>query len=92
MKKPKQSIAFNWIDPMLINNQLTEEERLVRDSANEYCQKKLMPRVLEANRNEEYDRNLIYEFGELGFLGVTIPRIRRSRSKLCFIWSNCQRS
>jgi len=73
MNISKQRIAFDWADPMSIDNQLTEEERLVRDTANDFCQNKLMPRVLEANRNEQYDRELFYEFGELGFLGPTIP-------------------
>jgi len=73
MKISKQRVAFDWADPMSIDNQLTEEERLVRDTANDFCQNKLMPRVLEANRNEQYDRELFYEFGELGFLGPTIP-------------------
>ena len=74
MNKTKKILRFNWSDPMLIDNQLTPEERLIRDTANDFCQKKLMPRVLEANRNERFDRNLIYEFGELGFLGSTIPK------------------
>ena len=74
MNKTKRSLPFNWADPMLIDNQLTEEERLIRDTANDFCQKKLMPRVLEDNRNEKFDRELFYEFGELGFLGATIPK------------------
>ena len=74
MSKREKSLGFNWSDPMLIDNQLTAEERLIRDTANDFCQKKLMPRVLEANRNEKFDRKLIYEFGELGFLGSTIPK------------------
>ena len=74
MNKTKKSLHFNWSDPMLIDNQLTPEERLIRETANDFCQKKLMPRVLEANRNEKFDRKLIYEFGELGFLGSTIPK------------------
>ncbi len=73
MNISKPYITFDWADPMLIDNQLTEEERLIRDTANNFCQNKLMPRVLEDNRNEKYDRELIFEFGELGFLGPTIP-------------------
>jgi len=63
---------FNWEDPLLIDGQLTEEERMVRDSAHSYCQDKLMPRVLMANRNEEFDPVIIKEMGELGLLGSTI--------------------
>ncbi|TPH12258.1 acyl-CoA dehydrogenase [Litorilituus lipolyticus] len=63
---------FNWQDPLLLESLLTEEERLVRDSAHQYCQEKLMPRILLANRNEEFDVNIMKEFGELGLLGATI--------------------
>ena len=64
--------SFNWEDPLLIDGQLTEEERMVRDSAHSYCQDKLMPRVLMANRNEEFDPEIMKEMGELGMLGSTI--------------------
>jgi glutaryl-CoA dehydrogenase len=64
--------AFRWDDPLLLDDQLTEEERLIRDTARQYCQEKLMPRVLEANRHERFDRAIMTEFGELGFLGSTI--------------------
>ncbi len=64
--------AFQWEDPLLLEDQLSEEERLVRDSARAYCQDKLMPRVLEANRNEVFHREIMTEMGELGFLGATI--------------------
>ena len=64
--------AFQWDDPLLLEEQLTEEERLVRDSARAYCQDKLMPRVLEANRNEIFHREIMTEMGTLGFLGATI--------------------
>lgn len=69
MAKP----TFQWHDPFLLNEQLTEEERMVRDAANDYCQNKLMPRVLEANRHETFDRDIFYEMGEMGLLGSTIP-------------------
>ncbi|HUW80609.1 MAG TPA: acyl-CoA dehydrogenase, partial [Acidocella sp.] len=65
--------AFQWEDPLLLDQQLSEEERLVRDAAHDYCQDKLMPRILEANRHERFDREIMNEFGELGFLGSTIP-------------------
>ncbi|AQZ94518.1 acyl-CoA dehydrogenase [Halopseudomonas phragmitis] len=64
---------FNWIDPLLLDQQLTEEERMVRDSAAQYCQDKLMPRVLNSFRNEETDVAIFREMGELGLLGATIP-------------------
>ncbi len=65
--------TFQWNDPFLLNEQLTEEERMVRDAAHDYCQNKLMPRVLEANRHETFDRDIFYEMGEMGLLGSTIP-------------------
>lgn len=64
---------FQWDDPFLLDTQLTEEERLVRDTARDYAQDKLMPRILEANRNETFDRDMVTELGELGLLGSTIP-------------------
>jgi glutaryl-CoA dehydrogenase len=63
---------FQWEDPLLFDEQLTEEERLIRDTARTYCQDKLMPRVLEANRHERFDREIMNELGELGLLGSTI--------------------
>jgi glutaryl-CoA dehydrogenase len=63
---------FQWDDPLLLNGQLTEDERQVRDAAYAYCQEKLMPRVLMANRNEHFDREIMNEMGALGFLGSTI--------------------
>ena len=65
--------AFDWQDPFLLEEQLTEEERMIRDTARSYCQDNLMPRVLEANRHEKFDREIMSEFGELGLLGMTIP-------------------
>ena len=64
---------FQWDDPFLLNDQLSEEERMVRDVAHDYCQAKLMPRVLEANRHETFDRDIYYEMAELGMLGATLP-------------------
>lgn len=65
--------ALTWEDPFLIEDQLSEEERMIRDTARAYCQDKLMSRVLHANRNEEFDRQIMNEMGELGLLGSTIP-------------------
>ena len=65
--------SFHWEDPFLLDQQLTEEERLVRDAAAVYAQEKLTPRVLEAFRNERTDPSIFREMGELGMLGATIP-------------------
>ncbi|MGB2247937.1 MAG: acyl-CoA dehydrogenase [Alcanivorax sediminis] len=65
--------AFDWRDPLLLETQLTEDERMIRDAAREYCQNSLMPRVLEANRHEIFHREIMHEMGALGFLGPTIP-------------------
>ena len=64
--------AFQWDDALLLDAQLTEEERMVRDSARAYCQDKLLPRVLTANREERFDREIMSEMGELGLLGCTL--------------------
>lgn len=63
---------FQWDDPLLLDDLLSDEERMVRDAARAYCQEKLMPRVLEANRHEKFDRDIMTEMGALGFLGSTI--------------------
>ena len=64
--------TFAWEDPLLAGELLTVEERLIRDTARDYAQSKLMPRILEANRNEIFDRAIFLEMGELGLLGSTI--------------------
>ncbi len=64
--------TFKWDDPLLLEDQLTEEERMVRDSARAFAQDKLMPRILEANRHEKFDRAILNEMGALGFLGPTM--------------------
>lgn len=63
---------YNWEDPLNIADNLTEEEQLVSESARDYCQSRLMPRVLMANREETFDRDIFTEMGELGLLGATI--------------------
>jgi len=65
--------TFKWDDPFLLNDQLTDEERMIRDAARKYCQDKLMPRILEANRHEIFHREIMDEMGSMGFLGSTIP-------------------
>ena len=69
----KASDAFDWSDPLDLESLLTEEERLVRDTARDYAQDRLMPRVLKAYRDEDFDRAIMSEMGELGLLGATIP-------------------
>ena len=64
---------FSWEDPFLLDDQLSEEERMARDTARDYAQDKLMPRILEANRHEIFDRDILNEMGELGLLGCTLP-------------------
>ncbi|TSA10982.1 MAG: acyl-CoA dehydrogenase [Betaproteobacteria bacterium] len=63
---------FQWDDPLLLEQELTEEERLIRDSARDYAQEKLAPRILLANRNETFDVAVMREMGALGYLGATI--------------------
>jgi glutaryl-CoA dehydrogenase len=65
--------SFDWADPFDLDSQLSEDERQVRDTARAYAQEKLMPRVIEAFREEKFDRNIIREMGDLGLLGPTIP-------------------
>ncbi len=72
MKPRDTKPVFQWQDPFLLDQQLTDDERLVRDSAHAYCQGRLQPRILEANRHETFDRAILNEMGEMGFLGSTI--------------------
>jgi len=64
---------FSWQDPFFLDQQLTSEERMIRDAARDYCQDGLATRVLKANREEVFDREIMNEFGALGLLGATIP-------------------
>lgn len=65
--------AFNWQDPFELDQQLTHDERMMRDAAREYAQGRLQPRILQANRHEQFDREILNEMGELGLLGCTLP-------------------
>ena len=65
--------AFQWDDPFLLEDQLTEDERMIRDTARGYAQEKLLPRVIEAYLEEKTDRAIFNEMGALGLLGVTLP-------------------
>ncbi len=69
----KAKVQFNWKDPFLIEQQLSPDERMIRDAAHAYCQERLQPRVLEQFRHETTDPSIFREMGELGLLGPTIP-------------------
>ncbi|SMF44522.1 glutaryl-CoA dehydrogenase [Tistlia consotensis] len=71
--KSDRATRFQWDDPLLLEEQLSEDERMIRDTARSYAQEQLMPRVLEANRHEHFDREIMNELGSLGLLGPTIP-------------------
>jgi glutaryl-CoA dehydrogenase len=71
-RSTRSTPAFAWEDPLLLDEQLTEDERMIRDAAHGFCQEKLLPRVLMANRHERFDREIMNEFGEMGFLGATL--------------------
>ena len=66
-------LPFDWADPFDLNHQLTDEERMVRDTAEAYAQDSLQPRVTQAYLNEDFDREILREMGNLGLLGATIP-------------------
>jgi glutaryl-CoA dehydrogenase len=68
----KGSSGFEWSDPLLLDDELSQDERMVRDAARAYCHNKLAPRVIRANREERFDRSIMNEMGELGLLGSTI--------------------
>jgi glutaryl-CoA dehydrogenase len=72
MASTQQRVAFQWDDPLQLDAQLTEEERMVREAAHAYCQDKLQPRVLSAFREERFDREILSEMGELGMLGASL--------------------
>jgi len=67
------ALGFAWEDPFLLDEQLSEEERAIRDTARDYCQDRLMSRVLEANRHEKFHREIMNEMGALGLLGAVLP-------------------
>ncbi|KAJ3273624.1 hypothetical protein HDV01_004233 [Terramyces sp. JEL0728] len=70
--KSTKFVKFNWTDPLDLESRLTEEEISIRDAAHQYCQSKLVPRVIEANRKEIFHKEIMQELGELGMLGATI--------------------
>ncbi len=69
----KNRTEYDWQDPLFLNQQLTEEERMIAQTAHDYCQNQLLPRVMMANRDEVFHREIMNELGELGLLGATLP-------------------
>jgi glutaryl-CoA dehydrogenase len=69
----RNKATFDWADPLFLDGQLSEEERMVRDMAHSYAQEKLLPRIRNAFRHEQTDRSIFNEMGELGLLGATLP-------------------
>src|SRR6202049_481330 len=72
MNKPPPPPPSRWDAPLLLDEQLTDEERLVRDSTRAYCEEKLLPRIVDANRHERFDREILNEMGAMGLLGATL--------------------
>src|SRR3712207_5923365 len=72
-KETATAASFRWDDPFLLDGQLSDDERMIRDSARAYAQEKLLPRVIEAYREEKTDRAIFDEMGALGLLGLTLP-------------------
>ena len=68
----KQKINFNWDDPFCLDEQLTVDEKLIRDTAKSYASQKLMPRVIDSFKNEKTDKEIFSEMGEIGLLGATV--------------------
>ena len=72
MPDPNSALSHKWDDPLFLDHALSEEERLIRDTARSYAQDKLLPRVISANREERFDREIFNEMGELGLLGAMV--------------------
>ena len=72
MAKHNPDMNHRWEDPLFLEEQLSEDERMIRDMARAYCTDKLMPRVISANREERFDREIFTEMGELGLLGAMV--------------------
>ena len=78
--QPPSRANFNWQDPLFLEQQLTSEERLIRDVTHDYCQEKLMPRVLDANRHEIFHREIMTELGELGSVFLFRGRVTKKNT------------
>src|SRR3981189_2565591 len=72
-KDKPAGVSFQWDDPFLLDEQLTEDERMIRDTARAYAQDKLQPRIVKAYLEEKTDREIFNEMGELGLIGITLP-------------------
>ncbi len=72
-KDKPTAAGFQWDDPFLLDDQLTEDERMIRDTARAYAQDKLLPRIVKAYLEEKTDREIFNEMGELGLIGITLP-------------------
>src|SRR3569623_2131223 len=72
-KDKPSPVDFQWDDPFMLDEQLTEDERMIRDTARAYAQDKLLPRVTKAYLEEKVDRDIFHEMGELGLIGITLP-------------------
>jgi alkylation response protein AidB-like acyl-CoA dehydrogenase len=85
--------SFCWEDPLLLDSQLAADERIVRNAAHDYAQKKLMPRIRDAFRHEQMDAGIFREMGEMGLLGCTLPPAYGGcRSQLRFLRSDRPRN
>src|SRR5450631_2571092 len=73
MLKQTELTGFQWDDPFMLDEQLTEDERMIRDTARAYAQDKLAPRITKAYLEEKTDREIFNEMGELGLIGITLP-------------------
>ena len=71
--KSSSTVPYDWTDPLNLDEQLTEDERAIRDTARSYAQDKLQPRVTQAYLTETTDREIFNEMGALGLLGITVP-------------------
>ena len=70
---PMATQTFRWDDPLDLSGRLTDDERMIQDAARSYAREKLLPRVVEAFRDETFDRAIMTELGEMGFLGAMLP-------------------
>jgi glutaryl-CoA dehydrogenase len=82
---------MNTHDILLLEEQLSDEELSIQNTARDYCQSELMPRILEANRNEVFDKDIYKEMGNLGFLGAPIKGYGCAWCELCILWPYCKR-
>ena len=92
MTRHSDNSRFRWDDPLLLEEELDADERMVAEAARAYCQDKLLPRVIEANRHERFDREIMNEMGALGFLGSTLEGYGCAGGQSCLLWVDRARS